>query len=379
MLKTIQRTFAAPLCIALIALLALPLAVFANTSGAIAQTGGMSLTLPMAGSGLSVVVQLDVVGNVSQVAIDPVGTYTATRLGPHAVTFDNADGTSQVKINAKGDKLAVKASAPTLATFIGSGTWSADLFGTGTVTTVGYTIGGAGTVPTIAIGSVAAPADVVVVQGTPKTKTGSEGSTASVQIVFTRDGFTKKLDIKISVKASGTRAASLRITLSGKDRQKLSGALADLIGTHSWAGHLCDGTAVAFTYDVVDPGTLVFGAATGATATTKTDEDGLTVAFNGTKTKVSISLHKNEDGTWTLKASTRTDKCKDTPAADPTVNTPVSPDATKAGNGHGDNHGNNSDKAKADAKAAKAAKAKVNAKTVRAGQIGHQGDKHHGG
>ena len=298
------------------------------------------------------------------------------------MTFDNADGNSQVKISAKGDKLAVRASAPTLATFIGSGTWSADLFGSGAVTTVGYTIAGAGTAPTIAIGSVAAPADVVVVQGTPKTKTSSEGGSASVQIVFTREGFTKKLDIKISVKAVGARAASLKITLSGKDKQKLSGALADLIGTHSWAGHLCNGTPVAFTYDVVDPGTLVFGAATGATATNTSDEDGLVVAFDGTKTRVRVSLHKNEDGTWTLRVSTRTDKCKDTPAADPTVNTPVSPDATKSGHGDGDdndNHGNNSDKAKADVKAAKAANEKVSAKTARAGQSGHQGDEHHGG
>ena len=271
--RLIHRTLAAPAAIALVCLLALPLAAFANTSEAIAQTGGMTVTLPMPGSGLSVVVQLDVVGNISQVTVDPVGTYTATKVGPHAVTFDNTDGSPQVKIKAKGDKLAVKASAPTLATLLGSGTWSADLFGTHETTNVGYTIGAAtdGS-PTVAIDSVAAPGDVTVVQGTPKTHSGPNGADASVKIEFSRDGFTKKLEIKVSVKADEDIGAKLSITLSGKDKQKLSGPLADLVGTRSWAGHLCDGTAVGFTYDVVADGTVAFGAATGAPATSKTEE-----------------------------------------------------------------------------------------------------------
>lgn len=333
MIRMIQRTFAAPIGIALIALLALPLAAFANTSGAISQTGGMTVTLPMPGSGLSVVVKLDVVGNVSQVDLDPVGTYSATKVGPHAVTFENGDGTSQVKINAKGDKLAVKASAPTLATFLGSGTWSADLFGTGDTTTVGYTVGSAGGAPTIAIDSVGAPGDIAVVQGTPKMKSGPKGSDASVRIDFSRDGFTKKLDIRVSVKADGEHAASLKITLSGKDKQKLSGALVDLVGTRSWSGHLCDGTAVGFTYDVVANGTIAFGTAS-APATTKVDKHGLTVKFDGTKTKVDVRLDQKKDGSWELKVSTRTDACKHTPAADPTVNTPVAPDATRSHDHH---------------------------------------------
>lgn len=329
MLKTLQRSFAAPLTLALIALLALPLAAFANTSGAIAQTGGMTVTLPMAGSGLSVVVQLDVVGNVSQVAIDPVGTYTATKLGPHAVTFATADGTSQVRIKAKGHKLDVKSSAPTLASLVGSGTWSADLFGTGTPTTVGYTIGDAGGAPTLTIDSVVAPADVVVVQGTPK----ADADSAHARIDFSRDGFTKRLDIKVSVDTDEDNAATLKITLTGKDKQKLNEALANLVGTRSWAGHLCDGTAIGFGYDVVADGSLAFGVATGAVATTKTQPHGFTVTFDGTKTTVTVRLNQHGDGTWELDAKTRTDKCNQTPAVDPTVNTPVAPKATK-GDGH---------------------------------------------
>lgn len=376
MRKMIQRTFAVPLSLALIALLALPLAVFANTSAAIAQTGGMSVTMPMPGSGLSVVVTLDVVGNLSTVTIDPVG-YTATKLGPHAVTFDNTTSNTQVKINAKGVKLAVKASAPTLASFLGSGTWSADVFGTGTATVVGYTVGATGAAPTIAIDSVSAVAGIVAVQGTPKLTTGHKDSSASVQVVFTKDGFTKKLDIKISVKNEGARPASLKITLTGKDKQQLSGALVSLLGDHAWAGHLCNGTPVSFTYRVNVPGVIVFGTATGATATAKSDEGGLTVSFDGTKTKVNIDLDQHKDLTWGLDVSTRTDKCKGTPAPNPTVNTPVVLDTTKADKGHGDQNSNNAEKSKANAKLAST---HVDAKTAQTGHKGHKGtSKNHGG
>lgn len=338
MRRLIQRTLAAPVAIAVVCLLALPLTAFANTSGAIAQTGGMSVTLPMAGSGLSVVVVLDVVGNVSQVDLDPIGTYSATKLGPHAVTFENGDGTSQVKINAKHDKLEVKATAPTLASFLGTGSWSADLFGTHETTTVGYTVGAAtdGT-PTVVIASVAAPSDVAVVQETPKTRSGPKGSGASVRVDFSRDGFTKKLDIVVSVKADHEHAASLKISLSGKDKQKLSGALADLVGTRTWAGHTCDGTAIGFTYAVVADGTVVFGTASGATATSKPDEHGFKVTFDGTKTRVNVHLVQN-GGTWELKVATRADQCRNTPAADPTVNTPVNLTPVKAHDHHDATH-----------------------------------------
>jgi hypothetical protein len=241
-----------------------------------------------------------------------------------------------VKIQAKGDKLAVKATAPTLASFLGSGTWSADLFGTHEITTVLYTVGGTAGVPTIALDSVVAPGDVAVVQGTPKMTTGPKGSDASVKIEFSRNGFTKKLDIKVSVKAGGERPASLKITLSGKDKQKLAGTLEQLVGTRTWAGHLCDGTPVTFGYEVVATGTVgsvVFGTASAPT-TVKTDKHGFTVRFDGTKTRVNVQLEQKKDLSWELKVSAKADKCKHTPAADPKVNTPVKPGADQGHRGH---------------------------------------------
>jgi len=331
------RLRAALMGTSLMVLLALPAAVFANTSGPIAQTGGMTATLPLMGSSLKVDVKLDVVGNITTVDLDPIGTYEASKVGPHAVTFDSTDGTTQVKIKAKGDKLSIRAKAGSLAAFIGSGTWSADVFGTGAPTNVAYTVGAApdGT-PTVKIDSVTPAAGVTFVTPAPETKTGDEGSRATAKVIFSANGFMKTLKITVGVSTEGTHPASLKIELSGKDRQKFSGPLADLLGAHMWSGHLCDGTPVSFTYDVVDPGTAVFGSAT-APATVKTHGHGFSVRFDGTKTRVMVLLVPQEGTTWTLKVMGKTDHCRGTAAVDPTVNTPVKPGA--GGGGHNGNGG----------------------------------------
>ena len=119
-------------------------------------------------------------------------------------------------------------------------------------------------------------------------------------MAFSRDGYTKKLTIKVSVKAEGDHPASLQLALSGKDRQKMSGTLAELAGSHTWSGKLCDGTAVTIGYTVNPDGTVAYGSATGGTATVKTGEHGFTARFDGTKVKVMISLKQAKDGSYSL-------------------------------------------------------------------------------
>jgi hypothetical protein len=318
--------------VALVALLALPMAVLATTTEAIAQTGGMTVTLPLLGSSLNVEVTLDGTGNLSQVNLDPIGTYSATKVSGHAVSFDNADGTTQVKIKARGDKLSVKATAGTLDALVGTGSWSADVFGTGEKSSVAYTVGKAadGT-PTVALGTISAATGITAVAGTPKTHAGDDedhGATASVKVAFNRDGYTKTLSIKVSIKTSGDHLASLQVSLSGKDRQKLTGALADLVGTHIWSGKACDGTALGIVYDVLADGTVTYGSATGGTATVKPGEHGFSARFDVTHLKVTISLKQHEDGTWALQASAkRGEGCLHQEVPLPTVNTPVTPGA----------------------------------------------------
>ena len=175
----VLRPLMATMAVALMALLALPLAVLATTTDAIAQTGGMTATLPLLGSSLTVDVTLDANGNLTTVNLDPIvlppapgDPLSATKVSAHAVTFANAAGTTQVKIKAHGDKLSIKASAGSLDALLGPGTWSADVFGTGAKSTVAYTIGKAtdGS-PTLALGAIGAASGITVDAGTPVTRT----------------------------------------------------------------------------------------------------------------------------------------------------------------------------------------------------------------
>ncbi len=319
--------------LALIALLAFPMSALANTSDPIAQTGGMSATIPLLGSSLTVNMVLDSVGNISSVALNPVGGLSATRVGPHAVSFENVAGTTKIKIKARGDQLSIGATAGSLTALVGSGTWSADVFGTG-LANVNYTIGNNAGAPTLAITSATAPAGITVTQGTPVTKTTGWGSSARVGVDFAANGFVKRLSIRVSVftgvpgGGAGAPApqARLSITLTAKDRQTLTGPLGSLLGAKSWTGRLCDGTAVRINFTIVDDsgnGIATFNSATGAPATAKVSDNGFTARFDGTRTMVKVRLVKNDDGTWTLKVSTRTDKCRHDSAANPTVNTPT--------------------------------------------------------
>ncbi len=330
--------------LALIALLAFPMSALANTSGQIAQTDGMSATIPLPGSSLTVNMVLDSAGNISSVVLDPVGDLSATRVGPHAVAFENVAGTTKVRIKARGDQLSIGATAGSLNALVGTGTWSADVFGTGDAA-VTYTIGNSDGAPTLAITSATAPGGIIVTQGTPVTKTTGWGASARVGVDFAANGFVKRLSIRVSVftgvpdggAGPAVSKARLSITLTAKDRQTLTGSLADLLGPRSWSGRLCDDTAVGIAFRIVDTagvGSVTFDPATfatGPTATAKVSDKGFTARFDGTRTMVKVRLVKNDDGTWTLKVSATTGKCRGETAANPTVNTPTNLKPSKVG------------------------------------------------
>ena len=296
-------------------LLAFPAGVLAQTNGPIAQTGGMTAVLPLFGSpGLTVAVTLDTVGNISNVALTPTGGLTQTSADPTIVKFANTDGTTKVAVRAKGDKMSISAKSGSLADFIGTGTWSADVFGTG-VESVAYTIGddGAGK-PTLAIGTPSVVAGVTAVVIAPTTDSEDGEASASGGVTFSADGFVKRLRITIEVDEVGG-PAHLKITLTGKDRQTLSDFLAALVavGNRTWSAYLCDGTTqVTVTYTVNTDGTVSFVGASPSTptATVKTSDNGFRVRFDGTKVGVKVSLRPNEDGTtYTLSVKGSSGKC----------------------------------------------------------------------
>ena len=313
MTRSRWRTPARAAGLALMAMaLLLPASAFANTNEPIAQTGGMTVTIPMLGTSLTVAVTLDAVGNISDVTLDPADGLPTKTTGEHGVKFSNAAGTASVKVKAKGDTLAVKATTK-LTDLLGSGTWAANVFGAGIGANVAYTIDvDANGKPTLEIDSATAAAGVGVVIKDPTDshdrKWDKHGSSAArAAVVFSYQGFSKTLDLSVSARADGT--ATLKITLSGRDRQKVTGTIAELTGDRVWNAHLCDGTPVAVSYHVEDNGTIMVDSTTGPPATTKVTKHGTQVRFDGTRVGVSIKLRSIGNDQWALKVSGQSGRC----------------------------------------------------------------------
>ena len=250
--------------------LIVPASVLATTNEPIAQTGGMTATFPLLGTSLTVGVALDEIGDIDTITLDPADALPTTTTGEHGTTYTNEEGTAKVSVKAKGDKLEIKAKT-TLADLLGPGSWSANVFGAGTEATVTYTIGAdADGKPTIVIDEVTVPSGVGFVvkaaHGDAKhgKHGGKHGASASASVVFSSDGFVKTLRLSVGARKDGS--ASLKITLSGKDRQKLQGTLEELAGPRTWTAHLCDGTPVEVAYHVTDAGAVEFDSVTGAPA-----------------------------------------------------------------------------------------------------------------
>ncbi len=312
-------------------ILAFPGGVAATTNEPIAQTGGMSATLPLLGTSLTVNVTLAATGDISGVGLSPASglAQTSPATDKEVVRFSTSDGTTKVTVKAYGDRLSIVAKTKTLADLKGNATWSAAVFGAGTTSSVPYAIGDDGSGhPTLAVGSASTSGGVVATPIAVKSKSNGGASSVSGGVSFAYQGFVKRLTISVSVGKDGKAAE--KITLSGKDRQKLSGALADLLGARTWTAHLCDGTKVTIAYHVTSDGTVAYDGATGGTAKEKAivwpkakdpskDKDksssaapkkasivsanGFVAHFEKTWVGVSVLLVKKTDGTYALKVS----------------------------------------------------------------------------
>lgn len=299
--KTIlTRRLVAPALIAIA--LAFPVGIAANTTEQIAETGGM--TLPLLGASVVVTIELDAVGHISKVSFEPAGDLTETKSSDHRVTFANADGTTRVDVAARGHKLSLRARTGTLAELVGDRVWSAAVFGPDTESTVPYTIGNDGGKPTLVIGTPVVPAGVTATVSAIKTS----GNNVSGQVTFESDGYVKTLKIWVHVDQGGGKAM-LKIVLSGKDKQKLTGTIDQLVGARTWSAQLCDGTSATVNYMVNADGTVTYVSATPA-ASVKTKGKGFTATFDGTKVRVSVSL-KLKGTSAELKVDGKSGKCKD--------------------------------------------------------------------
>jgi hypothetical protein len=295
-----------------------PAAVAATTNAPIAETGGMTATLPLLGTPLTVAVTLDAGGTISGVALDPSTALSKTKSGDDFVKFTNTAGSVKVVVKAKGGQLAIKARAKQLGDLLGGGTWSADVFGTGTTSTAHYTVGkDSSGKPTVSIGTVTTPSGVVwtpapapvhkVTPGTSKNGDKVKGLHASASGTFSWQGFKKTLAISVNVRGDGS--AGLSISLTGRDAQKLNGTLAGLAGARTWSATTCAGTPVKVNYHVASDGTVVYDGATGGAATEKAFAHGFVAFFDKGRTGVFVNLSAPTDGTYNLLVLGRSGDC----------------------------------------------------------------------
>ena len=312
MILTPTRRASAVASLALVALLALPGIAFASTNPQIAATGGMTATLPILGGGVAVTVALDAAGDISGVTVgNPALAKTSS--STDFAKFATADGKTSVTVKAAGSKMSISARVTTLADLVGTGNWSANVFGNG-VSSAQYTIGddGSGN-PTVSLTTPSPLASGVTwTPGLPgwgeHADKPASGAVAVAGGQFTDKGLTKTLKVMVAVhkgENGGPGSASLKITLTGRDAQSLTGSLADLAaaGQRTWSAYLCDGTTkVTVTYHVNADGTIGYDGATGGTAIQKSVPGGaLVVFFQGTRVGLAVGLRNNGDGTSTLK------------------------------------------------------------------------------
>ncbi len=294
-----------------------------------------TFTLPLFGAQLTVDITSGPGGVLSSVSVNPADGLTATTLKPNKVVFENADGTARVVVKNRNGGQKVEAKAGSLADIAGAGGWSGDIFGDGTITTVGFTVGAAadGSGPDITGITTSDPTAVIgAVQRENDDDDGDEQE-AKVRISFTKDGQTRTLTIKVKVENDeGDGEAKVSVSLS-----KLRGApqpAVEAAGAKTWTGTLCDGTAATISYAVAEDGSISAVSASPEPDRLKNEGNKLEVRFE-TGERVKIRVRAN-DGQLTASVDERI-RCE---GQTPVVNTPTSgPSSSSPDDDNDDNDG----------------------------------------
>jgi hypothetical protein len=323
-----QRLFGGMLVAA--AVLAVSATTVSTASAAPAAVTTTTTTLPLFGVPLAVEVQAGPGGVLTSVAVNPATGLTATTVKPNKVAFVNDAGTAKVVVRGRdgGQRVEVKAGA--LADVSGAGGWSGDVFGTGTNTTVGFTVGATATGGPDITGVTSSDATAVISATEYKNDDQEQHSAASARVTFTSGAQSRSLRIMAVVRTNedGTTGAKVSVTLG-----PLRGVVQPVdvaIGVKTWSGALCNGDPASVTYTVNADGSLTNASATPDTATVSGDGNKVNVKFASGE-RLRIESHTSTDG---IKVDVREKfRCKG--AADPTVNTPVS---TIPGNDHAGDH-----------------------------------------
>ncbi len=304
--------------------LAVPGAASASTTEAIADTGGMTVSLGVLGSPLDVSVTLDEIGHITEVTVGD--GYSEDKSSEHQVRFSHDEDATRIDVRAKEHKLTASVKAADLASILGNHTWSAALFGSDTESSVTFEVveNGSGypELTNVAVTGLF-PADATYEISAIDNELEDDEAESSVRITFMWNGYTMTLKIKAEMEFEDDGdddddelSVKLKFELRGKDIQLLRDQeLAALAGAHSWDGRLCDGTPVAVGYTIGGSGEVTVDTVTVDGAATDgydldTKSHGFKLEFDDSKAKVTVELKQKDDGTWDLKVKSKTtEKC----------------------------------------------------------------------
>lgn len=187
----------------------------------VAETPVVLSSLPVLGSGLNLTINRNENGEIASVALDPSDGTTVLKEGEHKVVILLADGDTEVTVKSKEGVVQTKVKADAPADVAGDGVWSGDVFGTGEVS-VPYSVSFDGNAPTISVGTVSAPADVVAEIGEGKAKASDDGDRASysvkVQLTSGENEAVLKLKASTKVNDEGETRVVVSATLHSDDK-----------------------------------------------------------------------------------------------------------------------------------------------------------------
>ena len=302
-------------------------------------------TLPLFGAQLTVDLATGPGGSMASVTVNPADGLTATTVKPNKVVFVNDAGTAKVVVRSRGGSQEVEARAATLDDFVsggGAGGWSGDVFGTGTTTTVAYTIVklADGSPDITAISS----SDTSAVIGAVEHSGEHDGQQASARIQFVNGAQSRSLRIEVAVSTGDDGASRAKVSVSLSRPKGVSLPADQIAGSHTWNGVLCGGSKASITYVVAADGTIS-GVTTTPDAQQAVDGNHLDVRFSDHE-RVKIKVKSHDDGQLAISVDDKI-RC-DSP--DPSVNTPIATTTTVAGSdssegkghghgGHGHGHG----------------------------------------
>jgi len=301
----------------------------ANTTEAIAQSGGATFTLGIPGVPITLNVGLTAVGNIDTVTVADVG-FAQGPSTDHRVTFERSTDGTVVQVKAKGEELTAKVKTSNLADLLGTQTWTGRLFATDSAdTTVSFDIGWGDAsntyleITSISVSVLGDSSITPTINGIDSESDGDDNGydyESHASITFVKDGFTRTLTVETETEYEDEADhagpyAKLKIELRGSDSQVLTGE--DAYKTQAWQGLLCDGTTALVTYTFVADGTVTVdvtfdgkGSGTGTPSyTLDTDDDGFDVHFTDTEGNSDASLEaglESDHGTLELRVTSQT-------------------------------------------------------------------------